>query len=138
VTLPRPAPLCHLPEPVGCLLRRAQAADRAARGPDRRPALAFTRAVIGGVRARGYPVATIAGCLGVSEGSVRDRATRGAWLAADRLRSAVGAGSPADRVVRHELGPPDPTMAGYPAADVVRVLAASADLNDYRLDGDAR
>jgi hypothetical protein len=126
-----------LPEPVSHLLHQAQMADQAARGPERRPALAFTRAVIGGIRATGYPVATIAKCLGVSASAVRDRTSVGAWLAADRLQATLGLGSPAGRLVRRKLGPPDPAMAGYPAVDVVRILIASADeLIDRRIQGD--
>jgi hypothetical protein len=136
VTAARLAVFTALPDPVIELLSGARTADRYARGPERRLALAFTRGVIGGARAAGYPVAGIAACLGVSEGSVRDRAAMGAWLAADRLQAALGPGSPADLLVRQQLGSPDPARAGYPAVDVVRALAASAtEVTDLRIQG---
>jgi hypothetical protein len=62
------------------MLRRAQAAESAARGSQRRAAFRLTRQLIGGAIDAGYPADAIAECLGVTVGSLRNRTERNGLL----------------------------------------------------------
>ena len=82
-------PASSLPKPVARLLAWAQAQERTTEGFERREAWRFTRGLIGGVLAAGYPARTVGACLHISPQSVRDRAQRDAWLCGETVRQAI-------------------------------------------------
>lgn len=111
------------------VLRRLQAAERAAVGEDRRPAFKLTREVLGASVRLGVPTPVLAACMGTSRASLRNRASRVDGVIPAELVRQLTDLTPRqlDRLSRGEL-----TRGGnladrpeYPTIDVVRALLST-------------
>ncbi len=116
-----------LPARLANMLARAQAAAEAATGPERRPAWRLMRDLLGAALAVGYPAQQLADCLGVTAGSIRNRARGDGWLAAAKIQDLAEVDT--DTIERWRtdgLLPYERTEAAgerlYAAVDVIRAL----------------
>ena len=124
---PRPLDLTTLPEGLAVLLRWAHTEERAASGARRRPAQRFTREILGGASAAGYPAWLLGECLGVTAGTIRNRAQQGGWLAATKVQQGVGVDRTIiqhwrDNGLLHDERIAANNELFYPAAEIIRAL----------------
>ena len=75
----------QLPEAVADALRRARTLENLATGADRRRAWQVTRELIQATLSAGYPATLVASALGVTSGSIRNRAGGSGFLDATEL-----------------------------------------------------
>ncbi len=75
----------QLPARVASVLLRARASERVATGTNRRRAWQLTRELIQATLSAGYPATLIADALGVTSGTIRNRAGGSGFLDAGEL-----------------------------------------------------
>jgi hypothetical protein len=75
----------QLPARVASVLLRARSSERAATGTNRRRAWQLTRELIQATLSAGYPATLIAEAMGVTSGSIRNRAGGSGFLDAAEL-----------------------------------------------------
>ncbi|MFI5059963.1 MAG: hypothetical protein ACHP7F_00835 [Actinomycetales bacterium] len=112
----------RLGEPLSSLLLEARELEEAATGADRLRAYRTSRILIGALLEAGFSATAIASCLGITNGSVRNRAEPDGVLLWSTIRSLTERADAQLLVPMVPLTPSHPGERAYRALELVRAL----------------
>ncbi|MEO7015798.1 MAG: hypothetical protein ABI130_01255, partial [Leifsonia sp.] len=112
----------RLGEPLSSLLLEARELEEAAIGADRLRAYRTSRILIGALLEAGFSATAIASCLGITNGSVRNRAEPDGVLLWSTIRSLTERADARLLVSMMPLTPSHPGEHAFRAVELVRAL----------------
>ena len=116
-----------LSESLSTLLLEARELEVGATGADRLPAFRTSRILIGALLDAGFSAAAIASCLGITTGSVRDRAERDGVLRWSTIRSLTALADAGQLTSVVPLASPQRGEPVFRALELVRALDSPLD-----------